>query len=255
MQATRIVEAVFNGGRAVTTRKLYQYDYGQIITFPDLTVPTAYQVQFCSIGDGTTLEVIGNADGVAVPDELLQRGQLIMAYVFLHDTDSDGETRYTIAIPVAKRPEMSDIAPTPEEQREIDQLISALNDGVTRSETAATDAALSADAAADSAEAAAGSATTAQLAAGTAQAAADAASMSASQAAASEASASTSAGSAWSSAADAAQSADRAEQAAATAGYMSFYIDENGDLIYVKTPNTEADFYLDDGDLYVRATA
>ena len=48
---------------------------------------------------------------------------------------------------------------------------------------------------------------------------------------------------------------DKAEQAAAQAGYMYFYIDENGDLIYTHTPNAEVDFYISNGDLYVRAIA
>ena len=48
---------------------------------------------------------------------------------------------------------------------------------------------------------------------------------------------------------------DKAEQAAAQAGYMFFYIDENGDLIYQRTPNTQVDFYLQDGDLYVTPIA
>ncbi len=49
-------------------------------------------------------------------------------------------------------------------------------------------------------------------------------------------------------------SADRAEQAAQNAGYMFFYIDEDGDLIYQRTENVDVDFYLDNGDLFVRAT-
>lgn len=165
MQTTRVVEAAFNGGRTVTTRRLYQYDYGQVLTFPDLTTPPAYQVQFCSIGDTTTLEVIGDENGVSIPDELLTRGKMITAYVYLHDTETDGETRYTIAIPVATRPEMSDIEPTPEEQRQIDILIAALSDGVTRSETAADEAEQSAAEAAQSASDAAISADRAEQAA------------------------------------------------------------------------------------------
>ena len=47
-------------------------------------------------------------------------------------------------------------------------------------------------------------------------------------------------------------SADRAEQAAATAGYMFFYIDDRGHLIYSRTDNTEVDFYLENGHLYVK---
>ncbi len=47
--------------------------------------------------------------------------------------------------------------------------------------------------------------------------------------------------------------ADRAEQSASNAGYMFFYINDDGDLIYQRTPNAQVDFYLQDGDLYVEA--
>jgi len=52
---------------------------------------------------------------------------------------------------------------------------------------------------------------------------------------------------------DAEDAAERAEQSAAVSGYMFFYIDENGDLIYQRTSNVQVDFALIDGDLYVGA--
>ena len=51
------------------------------------------------------------------------------------------------------------------------------------------------------------------------------------------------------------QEADRAEQAAANAGYMFFHINEAGHLIYERTPNTQVDFYLSNGHLFVEAIA
>lgn len=252
MQTTRIIEARFNGHRQATTRRLFQYDYGQLLTFPDLTTPPSYQVQFCSIGDTTTLEVLGDATGVLIPDELLQRGCMITAFVFLHDTETDGETRYTIAIPVTARPEMADVEPTPEEIRLIDQLIAALNAGVTRSEAAADEAEESAAEAAESASGAAQSATEAQTAAQSAITAADEAGDSSANAAINASRAAASATAAAQSAADAATDADRAEQAAAQSGYLYFYI-ENGLLYMERTPNTEVDFYIEDGNLYVEA--
>lgn len=45
------------------------------------------------------------------------------------------------------------------------------------------------------------------------------------------------------------------EQNAAQSGYMFFYIDSNGDLIYQHTTNVVVDFYLNDGDLYVRGAS
>lgn len=53
---------------------------------------------------------------------------------------------------------------------------------------------------------------------------------------------------------DAEDAADRAEQAAGQAGYMFFFIDDRGHLIYERTPNVNVDFSLgDDGHLYVEA--
>jgi len=52
---------------------------------------------------------------------------------------------------------------------------------------------------------------------------------------------------------EAVDAAERAEQSAAKSGYMFFFIDGNGDLIYQRTNNTVVDFYLNEGDLYVRA--
>ena len=255
MQTTKYVEAYFNGGLSTKTRSLYQYDYGQVLTFPDLVTPLTYQVQFCNSGDTQTIEAIGNADGVAIPDDVLRTGTYINVYVFLHDTETDGETRYSIIIPVNRRPEMSDIEPTPTEQREIDQLISTLNDGVSRSETAADNAEASELAAHNSAEAAARSEQTATNAANTATQKATEAANSATAAAQSASASAQSATASAQSATESATSADRAEQAAQNAGYMFFYIDENGDLIYQRTPNVDVDFYLSDGDLYVGATA
>ena len=44
-----------------------------------------------------------------------------------------------------------------------------------------------------------------------------------------------------------------AQEAASEGGWVHFYIDKNGDLHYVKTPNVAFAFFLQDGDLYVRA--
>lgn len=49
--------------------------------------------------------------------------------------------------------------------------------------------------------------------------------------------------------------ADAAEQSASQAGYMFFSIDANGHLILERTTNTEVDFYLDNGHLFVEVNA
>lgn len=259
-ETTNIVTATFSEGcTSVTVDKpLYQYDYGQILTFEGLDLPDAYEVHFSNTSNasGTAKTQIGTADdGVNIPDEYLVTGSYVYAFVYLHTGEDDGETEYTVTIPVRKRPSIIPEPVTPQEQSVITQAIAALQSAVARTEDLSDQAEESAETASQKANEAHQSATEAEQSASSALESATNAGISEALAAESAESAEQSATTAVASAQSAEQSADRAEQAAANAGYMFFYIDENGDLIYQRTTNTQVDFYLADGDLYVRASA
>lgn len=115
---------------AISEGNLWQYDYGQILKIQGLDLPAVYAVDFANIGDTDSVPMIGDENGVQIPDSLLATGKSIYAYVWLHTGDDDGETEYKICVPVFPRPERSDEEPTPEQQTVIDQLITALNNGV-----------------------------------------------------------------------------------------------------------------------------
>lgn len=124
----------------------YQYDIEQYLVFNSVTLPDYYTVDFCNVGDSQTVTITGTPDGVRIPDELLLTGRDIKAYVVLTGTDEGAvETRYEITLPVRNRPMRQGVTPTPEERLEIETLVNALNDGVTRAEDAATDAESQAD--------------------------------------------------------------------------------------------------------------
>lgn len=268
--AINIVTAYLGKSKRAVTAERYQWNYGQVLRINGVDLPHSFQAHFSNTPIvGTAKTFIGTDGQVEIPDEYLTTGKPVYVWIFLHHANTDGETMYFITVPVIPRPKPVDEEPTPVQQSEINQLISVLNSGVERAETAAEAAEDSATASQTSAEESAGSATAsaqkaseAALSAGNAAQSAQAAAGSASAAAGSAAAASQaatnaaeSATAAQDSADDAADSADRAEQAAGQAGYMFFYINEDGDLIYQRTPNVDVDFYLDDGDLYVRATA
>ena len=121
------------------TNELWQYDYGQILKFDGLELPDAYEVHFSNQPlTGETITQIGNADGVTIPDQFLQSGEVVYAWVYLHAGEDDGETEYMVTIPVSKRPEPSDEQPTPVEQSAIDQAIAALNIAVEKADEAIT---------------------------------------------------------------------------------------------------------------------
>lgn len=131
MADNRILTANFRLSRRVKTASLYQYDYGQVLRFLGICLPDVYEVHFSNAdGGGTAYTVLGNADGVMIPDALLATGNTVHAWIFLHDAATDGETEYKVEIPVIRRPKVTDAEPTPVQQDVITQAIAALNAGV-----------------------------------------------------------------------------------------------------------------------------
>ena len=244
MNTTR---AVFGGSQTIATAQtvLWQYDYGQILLITGLDLPSTYQVHFCNDGDSTTVQALGDGNGVEIPDALLQTGRNVNAYIYLHTGDDDGETEYKINIVVRKRPQPTDIEPTPVQQDIIDRAIAVLNSAVeqTAEDAEATNAAKElALAAQDSAEQARDDAIAANNRAVVAE---TNASQSATSAGASAVSASQSAGAAH-------IDAERAEQAANMAGYLDVEI-VNGRLVYTRTDAVDVNFSLENGRLMMEA--
>ena len=251
---TNTIDVRFNGSRMAFVEPEYRYNSGVYLRFVDIDLPEAYQVHFANSQHGNSLESVGDANGVRIPDDVWASNAPIFAWIYLHPTNGSAVTRYEVRIPKQKRAELPDgTEPTPAEQTVIDQAIAALNSAVAKTAADAVQTGLDAESAAQSAseaDAARDEAVAASTAAAQSEANAAASTLnavtSATNALASEQAAATSAVSA-------ATSADRAEQAAQDAGYMFFEIDENGDLIYERTSNVNVDFSLEDGDLYVEA--
>ena len=131
MSADNIVKASFVFGKTATTRSLRQWDYGQVLQFEGIDLPAAYTVHFANQPmSGTAKTQIGGPDGVDIPDEYLTTGLPVYAWVYLHTGADDGETVYSVTIPVTKRPKPTEEPPTPVQQGAIDTAIAALNDGV-----------------------------------------------------------------------------------------------------------------------------
>lgn len=125
-----ITTAPLGGNRNIKTKPLFQYDYGQVLKIVGVTLPAAYEVHFSNQLHGVATTQIGNADGVIIPDIYLTTGEPVYAWVYLHTGTDDGETEYTITIPVVRRASISDAEPTPVQQDVITQAIAALNTAV-----------------------------------------------------------------------------------------------------------------------------
>lgn len=147
MPENRIITVKYSSNGYTKTRAAYQYDYGQVLRlegFPEGILPDPFEVHF-SVGNGLAKTQIGTDSAVSVLDECLERYGTIAAWLFLHDTASDGETKYTIEIPVRSRSKTVDAPPTPVQQSAITQAIAALQTGVSAAEAAQTAAEAAAD--------------------------------------------------------------------------------------------------------------
>jgi len=257
----KTLRAVFTGGSYCKTRPLTRQDYGITLQFVHPDLPETYQVHFSNSREntGTAKTQIATADGVVIPDEYLITGKTVYAWAFVQ-LEGTGRTRCMVEIPVAEKPTVIPEEPTPQQRSAIDEAIEALNTGVSRSENAAGRAEQSAENAAESEKNAAESARLSKLSEDNAKdsednaaGSAEAAGISALNAAESERKSKGYADAAETSKNSAETAAEHAEQAASTAGYMFFYIDARGHLIYQRTSNTQVDFYLENGHLYVEA--
>lgn len=134
----RNVTKVRFSGHSATAEPLYQYDYGQILTFCGVDLPDSYEVHFAKEGDAQTVSVLGDSSSVLIPDMYLTTAKTVYAWLFLHEGEDDGETEYKVTIPVLARPEPSETQPTPVQQDIITQAIAAMQTAQTEFDAMAT---------------------------------------------------------------------------------------------------------------------
>lgn len=136
-----IVATFVDGCTTAVTEAIYEGDYGMILQFAGLDLPDVYTVNFGNEAVSPLAHsMIGNADGVEIPNQLLTESGHVMAWVFLHTGEDDGETEYAVTIPVLEKMDTQIDDPTPEQESALNQAIAALNAGVERAETAADSA-------------------------------------------------------------------------------------------------------------------
>ena len=134
---TNIITACFGGTRFTNTRPAWLIDHGMVLQIKGVELPESYFVDFANSKAEQATRVLGNADGVVIPDQyFLSNAPQIFAWVYLTTGDS-GFTTLQITIPLSQRPDVSTEQPTPQEISLIEQAIAALNDGVDRAEAAA----------------------------------------------------------------------------------------------------------------------
>ena len=130
MDTSKIIKGVVNGRNYTVTAPIVKEDYGLVLQIEGVELPPTYQVDFSnSESNGTSVTMIGNADGVLIPHQFISTGKDVFAFLY-HVGADYGRTVYKFRIPNKVRPDRTNEQPTPEEQSVIDQTISALNEAV-----------------------------------------------------------------------------------------------------------------------------
>ena len=137
-----IVQAILDCTYPEANKKVWQYDYGQILRIQGQQLPKAVEIHFSlTQSSGDSITRIGTTkDGVTevpIPDSLLENSGKsqnydIYAYIYIEDGTS-GNTEYRIRIPVRTRPK-PEIHDTPEEAELFCEVINAVNDAADRAD-------------------------------------------------------------------------------------------------------------------------
>ena len=135
-----MITAIFNlGDKSITTKKVMQWDYGQVLSIKGLDLPKAVEIHFCVYTDSTTIPAVGittdDHTDVEIPDGLLRQERELRAYVYVADLEQ-GKTVRTVNIPIQRR-QKPEIPHTPEDTEIFREAIKAVNNSADRAETAA----------------------------------------------------------------------------------------------------------------------
>ena len=137
--ALNVTTAVFSPGcnTATAAPSLVQWDKGQVLKIEGVDLPDAYQVEFSTVYTRNAIPKVGDANGVDIPNELLQRSAPITAYIVLHATGGSRDTEYWVTIHITPRTPPETTTPDPEQVDALDAAIAALEAGAEKAEAAA----------------------------------------------------------------------------------------------------------------------
>ena len=219
-EISNVIEVKFHGARLANVDAIYRLDQEQFLQFSDIELPPTYRVDFGRTEDGDTISMIGDENGVQIPDELLVDAGKLHVWIWLNTGTYGGKTCYHAIMRKKIRGDVTDYVPTPGERQQIDTFLEIMNREATKAEEEAGNAETSAGNAERDALKAEG------FSIGT------------------QDGVPVESGSPYFMN-NASFFASVAGQAASNAGWVHFYIDGDGYLHYVKTENCDLDFYID----------
>lgn len=90
-------------GRTGVAESVYQYDYGRVLVFDDIELPSVFEVHFELPGSDEAIIVAGQDNRAAIPNACLDAAGIVTAYVYAHEGQNDAETEYIVRFNVMHR--------------------------------------------------------------------------------------------------------------------------------------------------------
>ena len=155
--STNIIPILFHGKKHCVAEAAWQFDYGQILSFDDITLDDPFEIHIANVKvKGFASVHIGTDNQFEIPRAYVTSGLPIYGWIYVHPTSTSGKTEYTFVVPVRERTEPDPSAIIPEPEIPVfEQLMGLLQNAVTDAQAAQAAAEQSAQAAAQSQETAA----------------------------------------------------------------------------------------------------
>ena len=127
-----IINISFGSNQYATAKAREQYSYGQEIAFSNIELPEVFQAYFSNSPTGEAKPVSGQNGKVLIPDEYFLSGEPVYCYILVHDTSTDGRTKYVVKIPIEPRPELTEMELTEVQRNIATEAIATLQEATTR---------------------------------------------------------------------------------------------------------------------------
>ena len=130
MNTSKYITAVISNIGLTISEPIMKEDKGLLLRLKGIKFPDCFEVDFSlSEKGGESVTVIGDAQGVEIPEYLIKTGKDIFAFLYWVG-DGYSRTSHTVRIPNKTRPDRTNIVPEPAEQSVIDQTIAKLNEAM-----------------------------------------------------------------------------------------------------------------------------
>lgn len=123
----KVIEAYPKPGKICHTEAVWQWDHGDTVHLNDVDLPPSYIAEFSNVSTrGTAKPMVLIGDSFEIPYEYQESGEPIYIWIVYVD-ETSRQTELSIVTPVNARSRPTDESFEPEEQTEVEQVISALN--------------------------------------------------------------------------------------------------------------------------------